>query len=271
MASIWESVAFTFRALSARNQQSIGFILIYQIFILLAPICESKDLPRGARASSLTSLSGVNAFDYMVLGRMIHYFVPSGKLFGIPSAVIAANFVLLDITSFIVQLVGGSLAGPTSPAEERMRAIHIYMGGIGLQQFFIVLFLFLAVKFHVTMSGRKTAAAAGQTEWKPLLYVLYLSLAMITVRIIFRLIEFSRDDDPDSPLLTQEGYFYALEAAPMFIALLSFVVVHPGRVLVGPAAEMPGIIATVKGLFRKDKPAWKKISDGDELLDVRRK
>lgn len=40
MASIWETLAFLFRAISTKHQQSSGIYLVFQIFILLAPICE---------------------------------------------------------------------------------------------------------------------------------------------------------------------------------------------------------------------------------------
>jgi hypothetical protein len=40
MAGIWETCAFTFRAISAKNQINDTIYLVYQIFILLAPLCE---------------------------------------------------------------------------------------------------------------------------------------------------------------------------------------------------------------------------------------
>lgn len=41
MAGLWETLAFFFRALSSRDQQSRGIYLTYQLFILLAPLCKS--------------------------------------------------------------------------------------------------------------------------------------------------------------------------------------------------------------------------------------
>jgi hypothetical protein len=38
-----------------------------------------------------------------------------------------------------------------------------------------------------------------------------------------------------------------LEATPMVLAIVSFNIVHPGAVLVGPDAAMPGLWATIKG------------------------
>jgi hypothetical protein len=220
------------------------------------------------------ALPGVNAFDYMVLGRMIHYFLPSHSLFSVPASTIAAIFVSLDFISFVVQLVGGSMAGPNSPPDEQLKAIHIYMGGIGLQQFFIAVFVILAIKFQSEMGRMEKHGRPwpGMRPWRPLLYTLYVSLSLITVckstfprhgrtsntddtakiRIVFRLIEFSRGaDDINNPLLAVEAYFYVLEAGPMLLALLSFNIIHPGKVLVGPESAMPGFFATLKMMWSK--------------------
>lgn len=79
--------------------------------------------------------------------------------------------------------MGGSYAGPTAPVDQQMKGVHIYMGGIGLQQFFIFIFLGLAVKFHLTMrKSEKMGQARG--GWKRLLWTLYGSLGFITVSFI---------------------------------------------------------------------------------------
>ncbi|KAL8785636.1 MAG: hypothetical protein Q9195_008556 [Heterodermia aff. obscurata] len=68
---------------------------------------------------------------------------------------------------------------------------------------------------------------------------MYASLVLITIRIIFRLTEFSAGEDPSNPLPFHEIYFYAFEAVPMFLALAIMSVAHPGKVLKGPASDMP--------------------------------
>jgi hypothetical protein len=40
MAALWETVAYAFRALGSRNQQSAGIAIVAQILVLVAPICE---------------------------------------------------------------------------------------------------------------------------------------------------------------------------------------------------------------------------------------
>lgn len=51
----------------------------------------------------------LNAFIYMVLGRMIHFFIPEQKCFGFKARKLTVIFLLLDIFSFIVQGAAGSL------------------------------------------------------------------------------------------------------------------------------------------------------------------
>lgn len=41
----------------------------------------------------------------------------------------------------------------------------------------------------------------------------------------------------DSKLATEEGYFFGLEAVPIFIAFVLLNIIHPGRVLVGPPSD----------------------------------
>ncbi|KDN67771.1 putative RTA1 domain-containing protein [Colletotrichum sublineola] len=232
MASIWETLAFVFRAASSKQQQSDGIYLVFQIFILLAPIW-------------------VNAFAYMTLGRMIYFFHPSRSLLHIPASTFAAIFVGLDFVSFAVQLTGGSMAGPTAPPAEQMKAIHIYMGGIGLQEFFILIFVGLALKFQLETQRMESFREAQPRPWKPLMWALYFSLGMITIRIIYRLIEFSSGQGFDNALITHETYFYVLEASPMLLAIAVFNAVHPAAFMNGPGSDMPGLFLTIKNTFSK--------------------
>jgi len=64
--------------------------------------------------------------------------------------------------------------------------------------------------------------------------------------------------------VSSEAYFYILEAAPMVLALLCFVIKPPGAVLVGPESELPGLFATVKIMYRRRKGV-EKMEDEQEL------
>ncbi|KUJ17587.1 uncharacterized protein LY89DRAFT_584821 [Mollisia scopiformis] len=251
MGSLWEFASFTTRSLSTLHQQSVALLLVSQLFVLLAPLW-------------------INAFAYMLLARLINFYSPTRSILSIPTPILSVIFVSLDFISFVIQLVGGSWAGPTAPEADQLKGIHIYMGGIGLQQFFIFVFLGLAVKFQFEMKEvDRLGRGRGDQKWKGMLWTLYASFGFITIRIFFRLIEFSAGNTSSNPLPYHEGYFYALEAVPMVFAILCFNVMHPGKVLVGPESELPGVIAMLKPKRAGRKEAGKgysSLEDGNEVL-----
>lgn len=61
-----------------------------------------------------------------------------------------------------------------------MKGVHIYMGGIGIQQFFIVVFVALAVKFYLEMNELEKSGVVRE-GWRRLLWTLFGSLGFITV------------------------------------------------------------------------------------------
>ena len=121
----------------------------------------------------------------MILGRMVHYFLPEQNLFHVPASRFSVYFVLLDIVSFLVQAVGGiMLSGTNQPQHILTLGKDIYMSGIGLQQFFILVFFALAIVFHrrvLVLEQRGVLANNGKVQWRRLLYTLYVSLVLITV------------------------------------------------------------------------------------------
>ncbi|PMD37550.1 hypothetical protein L207DRAFT_493027 [Hyaloscypha variabilis F] len=241
MASIWETISFVARTISTRNQQNVWIELISDLFVLLAPLW-------------------VNAFAYMLLARMVHFYLPTHSIFSIPASVLAIAFVTLDFVSFVIQIVGGSYAGPTAPMAQQLKGVHIYMGGIGLQQFFIFIFLGLGVKFHREMLWLERMGGVKE-GWKRLLFTLYASLGFITIRIFFRLIEFSGGKTSSNPLPYHEVYFYVLEAVPMCFAILCYNITHPGTLLKG--VRLP----TIRSLVFKKKAGGKPrgVENGAEM------
>ncbi|KAJ7148650.1 RTA1 like protein-domain-containing protein [Mycena crocata] len=212
MGGVWETVGLVLRVMSVLHTTSPVWGTPSQLLILLAPL-------------------SVNAFLYVVMSRFVHFFVPERSVAGIGARRLSLCFVLLDVTAFLMQAAGGILIDNDTPRIAQF-GIHIYMGGIGLQQFFILLFIVLVVRFHFKMTHLR-----GSTEWKRPLYIMYASLILITVRIIFRLIEFS--SGVFSSLTMHEWPFYVLEATPMFLAFFLWNLSHPGQVLVGPDSEFP--------------------------------
>ncbi|CAI7663034.1 unnamed protein product [Penicillium glandicola] len=220
MGVSWETVSYAVRAFSTRNQQDDTVVTVSQMFVLLAPLW-------------------VNAFDYMVLARMVHFFIPERRIGIFKPSLLAKIFVLLDFVSFVIQAVGGLMANGTD--EQEMNGIHIYMGGIGLQEFFILCFLVLAVQFHRSMLKLERAGhlAVEKKNWRRLLYALYGSLIAITVRVIYRLVEFSAGYSESNPIPYHEWYMYVFDGIPIALAIIIWNFAPPGAVLQGPDAEIP--------------------------------
>jgi hypothetical protein len=220
MGTAWETVGYGTRALSTRKQQDNTIATVTQMFILLAPLW-------------------VNAFDYIVLARMINFFVPERRIGIFKPSLLAKIFVFLDFGSFIIQMIGGFMATGTS--EQQMNGIHVYMAGIGIQQFFIVCFLVLAFQFHRLMLKLDRAGRlfGEKQNWRKLLYVLYASLLFITVRIFYRLIEFASGYGENNPIPYHEWYIYVFDGIPMALAVLVWNFAPPGAVMQGPDAKMP--------------------------------
>jgi len=183
------------------------------LLIFLAPLCKFASLalcrfellvfvlspafPRDAAlkcstcpirsADALFSAPGFNAFDYMLLGRMIHFYLPSRSIFGIRATSLTKIFVFFDVAAFIVQAVGGSMAssGPGESQSAIDLGLHIYMGGIGFQQLAILVFSAMAIQLRVQLlqlEKNGTLAEVGKEKgWRKLLYSLYASLICITV------------------------------------------------------------------------------------------
>lgn len=113
MGAAWELLAFVFRTLQTRHQNSDLYDTFYTIFFLLAPICERTPPPSRYYNILMQASPGINAFLYMTLGRMTHFFLPGQKLCGITARLFGLIFVSLDIVAFLVQLAGASMTTNT--------------------------------------------------------------------------------------------------------------------------------------------------------------
>lgn len=123
----------------------------------------------------------------MILGRMVYYYLPEQKVFGVHATKFSLLFVLLDIVSFLVQAVGGIIvSGNNVPQKLLETGKDIYMSGIGLQELFILCFFGLVIAFHrrvLVLEQEGVLEKNGRTQWRRLLYTLYISLILITVTL----------------------------------------------------------------------------------------
>jgi RTA1 like protein len=223
MGCLWECAGYIFRTLGVTDQKQSGYATAQFLLILLAPLW-------------------INAFVYMLLGRMVQFFLDDRRIYGIKAKHFTWIFVSLDILSFLVQLTGGSMASGTNPPDTVRTGLHIYMGGIGLQEFIILIFTTMAYRFQQKVKKQEQSAfnlgeGVSMTQnrsphqARKLLWLVYTVLGLITLRIIFRLVEFSQGFT--SYLPTHEWFPYVFDAVPMLAATLAFNILHPGRILQG--------------------------------------
>ena len=76
--ALWETAAFIFRILSARHPTHKGSYDASYLLILLAPVC-------------------INAFDYMIVSRIVRCFLPRSAVFGMKGTVMGKVFVCCDL------------------------------------------------------------------------------------------------------------------------------------------------------------------------------
>ncbi|KAJ5231832.1 uncharacterized protein N7469_006420 [Penicillium citrinum] len=216
VSGVMQTVTYVFRALSILHVTSYSYYAIWFILILVAPLL-------------------TNAFVYMVMGRMVWNFSDDARVLHVRPWRFGLFFVLLDIIAFIVQVGGAAMAaGEDISYKTQMLGLHIYMGGVGAQQLFVLLFILCAICFHLKIRRQQRPDLKKAVL---LLYVLYACLALITMRIIFRLCEYSQGLKSTIPL--HEAYQYCLDSLPMLIALVLLNVVHPGKLMPGQNSDMP--------------------------------
>lgn len=126
-------------------------------------------------------------------------------------------------------------SGNNVPNSQVLRDLHIYQGGVALQQMFIFLFVAASIKFHRTFARESPPEKKAQAL--RLLYTVYTVLALITLRILFRIAEYSKGLTSTIP--NHEAYQYCLDSLPMLIALVLFNIVHPGKIMACKESEFP--------------------------------
>ncbi|KAK6534179.1 hypothetical protein TWF281_005512 [Arthrobotrys megalospora] len=251
LGAAWETTAFGLRAAATQNPVSDALGIPSSILIYLSPLL-------------------INAYAYMVLGRMVWYYLQDKRVAGIQAKRLTVIFVWLDIIAFLVQLVGASMASfrdtdSNATEQEKIDAanaqklgLNIYMGGIGFQLFWILVFSGFAWRFRVKAVAERNQGREvhRDSNWKHMLIVLYFTLMMITIRIIFRLVEFSAGSF-ETKLTKTEAFFFVLEATPMSIACITWNLFHPGRFLVGPDSEFPRLSRKEKKAIKAEKKMLK--------------
>ncbi|CZR67152.1 related to RTM1 protein [Phialocephala subalpina] len=210
IGGLFETVGFAARAVSAHQFPNYTEVpeIIQAILILVAPALFAASI-------------------YMSLGRII--ILTNGEKYAIIRRTwLTKIFVLGDIVSFLAQAGGAGLqaGGKTDQIKNGERIVKI---GLLIQIVFFGLFILTSIIFHQRLSRHLwLRQSTAKIPWKKHIFALYISSALIFVRSIFRLAEYSQGSDGN--IIQHEWYQYVFDAALMVGVMVLFVVMHPGEI-----------------------------------------
>ncbi|KAL4903145.1 hypothetical protein BDW74DRAFT_186471 [Aspergillus multicolor] len=173
--------------------------------------------------------------NYHVLGRIFHYVPHPAPL---PPNRVTSTFGALMALVEILNALGVSLSSnPSSSESQQDLGSHLTIAALAMQLGVILTFVVLAGIFH-----RRCGKAGLQTRSVVVpLRTLYISMALILVRCIYRLVEHTGSTTIDindmevlrslTPVLRYEWFFYVFEASLMLLNSVLWNIWQPGRYL----------------------------------------
>lgn len=162
---------------------------------------------------------------YMELGRIVLMVEGEAKLF-IRRRWLTRLFVLGDVACFIIQAFGSSMMASKN-ADKIHVANYIVIAGLFLQIAFFGLFVIAATIFHFRLARNPTRLAL-ERPWLKHMTGLYIVSILILIRSVVRGIEYIQGFD--GYIMVHEAFLYAFDAVPMFFAVVTMSVIHPGEV-----------------------------------------
>ncbi len=188
----WELASFALRTTGALDQQN---------------------RPRAAAALVLNFPAPVwiNVFHYVLLGRMVTVFVPDAKVFRVQGSRVALAFICLGVEVLVLEGGAAILLSPGNPADRRRTGARLMMAALACQQAYTTIFAAFVARFHygAAQLRKEKYPLPMFRPWSTTLLTLYLSIALVTARNIFRLLQFAGGLDAKSnPLISHEWYFY---------------------------------------------------------------
>ena len=141
-------------------------------------------------------------------------------------------FLTGDIIALASQIAGIGLQAARSESANATGKKVVLAGLI----FQVVLFGFFVVNivvFHRRNEVRPTVLSTHPQvpEWKRRIVALYVASGCVLVRNLVRVVEYGQGGKGD--LITNEVYVYVFDAALIWVVMVVFVVLHPGRVTKG--------------------------------------
>ncbi|KAJ7101569.1 RTA1 like protein-domain-containing protein [Mycena belliarum] len=219
------AMGFAFRLVLASNTHSISLDIIMNLFIVLSPCA-------------------FLAFDHMLLARLTAIFDDdvAERCLLVRRARITRLFIWTDVLTFQLQGNGAGMAISSTPIAASIGK-WMTIVGLVLQFLSFAFFTFVTLLFGYRLRRGFPALWAPLqdhrcftlfsthpvNDWRILYWTLCLTCVSILLRSLFRVAEYA--GGPTGYLSTHEGYFYLLDALPLWVAMSSFCAVWPTRFL----------------------------------------
>lgn len=216
----WATASFAVRAASAASGGAAG---PRAIALALALASSSEVL-------GILAPVWIGAFHYALLGQMATVYVaPDGKVFRASGSQITLAFACLSAEVFLLEGCGAVLLGlglglggsGVEAAADRHRTLgaKVMVAGIACQQAYMLVFAAFVTRFHYRAARlkREHYPLPMFRPWRTTVVMIYVSLALLTARNAFRLVQFAAEvvvDDGQggsrsrSSLVSREWCFY---------------------------------------------------------------
>ena len=144
-------------------------------------------------------------------------------------------FVTFDITSLIVQAVGGSLTASAETEADRQKGVDVLIAGLTFQAFSLAGFMVMSAWFIRNVrngqNGNRNPAfeqLRSTRRFKLFLWAVIIAAVAIFIRCVYRVIELA--EGFSGPIANAEVPFQILEGPMIMIAMICMTIWHPGLV-----------------------------------------
>ena len=198
-------------------------------------------------ASTVLIMSGPPVYaliNYFILSRVLYYMPYLAPMH--PGRV-ATTFIGLDgVCEILIGNGAWRMANSSMTDAQRQTGANMVMASLSLQAALFAGFGLLAAMFH----RKALKAGVMKKELKTVLYVMYVSAGIVTIRCIYRLVEYILGWE--SAIYQNEVYFWVFEAVIMFVNTALLNTFHPGKRL--PRSN--GTFLAQDGVTERRGPGW---------------
>ncbi len=221
VGAVGELIGYIARVYGTQNTNNFGAFLVNELFLVISPLC-------------------FMCADYLVYAKLVRHFGEEYSF--IPTKFTAPVFVTCDVISVLMQGGGAGLLVSKNLHTIQIGQIILLTGlGFGLASFTVFMVIVTIFLRRVNRSQTDNAARVMtlSKNWKQIMIPMYISIACIVIRTIYRLVEFSFGWT--GPVNATEWYLYVFDTIFMVIATTIYLIFWPATygILQKPKLDEP--------------------------------